>query len=452
MLYFFEGEYRQKLVTADEAVKVVKSNDWIEYAFGLNAPLELDKALAARKDELWNVNIRCDLGVWPKYTSDSDPSGQHFYWNSWHTSGLDRQYYEKGLLSYIPMKFNELPGMTRNNVVPPRIFMAQVTPMDEHGYFNFGASATSCWAAIEKAECVIVEINNNIPRVLGGNQEAIHISKIDYIVEGKNPKLPALPVTEPAELEQKIASHIIDRLYDGCCLQLGIGGVPNAVGNMVAASDLHDLAVHSEMYVDAFVKMSQAGKVTGARKRLDMYKQVFSFAFGSQDLYDFIDDNPGVASFSVDYVNNPYIVSQIDDFVSVNACIEVDLFGQVCSESVGTRHISGTGGQLDFVEGAYRSEGGQSFICMTSTFEGKEGLMSRIKPILTPGSIVTVPRTATHMIVTEYGIAELKGKSTWERAEALIDIAHPNFQDELVRDAEKMKIWRRSNKADIVAA
>jgi acyl-CoA hydrolase len=218
------------------------------------------------------------------------------------------------------------------------------------------------------------------------------------------------------------------------------------VGSMVAKSSLKDLAVHSEMYVDAFVKMSEAGKITGARKQIDKYKQVFSFAFGSKDLYDFIDDNPGIASYSVDYVNNPYVVSQLDNFVSVNACIEVDVFGQICSETVGTRHISGTGGQLDFVEGAYRSEGGQSFICMTSTFEGKDGLKSRIKPILTPGSIVTAPRTAVHMIVTEYGIADLKGKSTWQRAEEIIDIAHPTFQDELIKEAEEMKIWRRSNK------
>ena len=446
MSFRFETEYHKKLVSADEAVKVVRSDDWIEYAFGLNAPLELDKALSKRKDELWNVQIRCDLGVWPKHTSEADPTGQHFYWNSWHVSGLDRKYYDNGLLSYIPMKFNELPVMTRNNNPPPRIFMAQVTPMDKHGFFNFGVSATSCWAAIETADIVILEINENMPRVLGGNQESMHISRVDYIVEGENPELPKLPAGEPSDVEKRIAGHIIERLYDGCCLQLGIGGVPNAVGSMVAESSLKDLAVHSEMYVDAFVKMSEAGKITGARKQIDKYKQVFSFAFGSKDLYDFIDDNPGVASYSVDYVNNPYVVSQLDNFVSVNACIEVDVFGQICSETVGTRHISGTGGQLDFVEGAYRSKGGQSFICMTSTFEGKDGLKSRIKPILTPGSIVTAPRTAVHMIVTEYGIAELKGKSTWQRAEAIIDIAHPIFHDELIKEAEEMKIWRRSNK------
>ncbi len=446
MSYSVKEDYKKRIISAEDAVKLVKSGDLIEYAFGLNAPFELDKALSKRKDELWNVNIRCDLGVWPKYTSDADPTGEHFYWNSWHLSGLDRKYYDKGQLSYIPMKFSELPFMTRNNAKPPRIFMAQATPIDNHGFFNFGASATSCWAAIEMADIVILEVNANIPRVLGGNQESIHISRVDYVVEGNNPKLPQIADTEPSDSEQKIATHIIDRLYDGCCLQLGIGGVPNAVGSMVAESDLKDLGVHSEMYVDAFVKMSLAGKISGSRKKIDKYKQVFSFAFGSNKVYKIINDNPAVASYSVDYVNDPSVIAQLDDFVSINACIEVDLFGQVCSEAVGTRQISGTGGQLDFVEGAYKSNGGQSFICMTSTFEGNDGLTSRIKPILTPGAVVTAPRTAVHMIVTENGIADLKGKSTWERAEELVKIADPSFQDKLIKSAESMKIWRKSNK------
>jgi acyl-CoA hydrolase len=194
--------------------------------------------------------------------------------------------------------------------------------------------------------------------------------------------------------------------------------------------------------------MFKAGKITGSHKNIDRYKQVYSFVLGSQELYEYIDDNPGLASYSVDYTNDPKVIAQIDDFVSINACIEVDLFGQVCSESVGTRHISGTGGQLDFVEGAYKSKGGQSFICLPSTIDIKGKVGSRIKPVLTPGAIVTSPRTATHMLVTEYGIASMKGKSTWERAEALINIAHPDFRDMLVADAENMNIWRRSNKIE----
>ncbi len=439
-------EYKKKLVTADEAVKVVKSGDWVEHAFGVAGANELDAALARRVDELWDVKIRCDIGAWPHYTNEADPTGEHFYWNSWHCGGLDRKYYNQGVLSYVPMKFHECPMMTRKDAVPPNVFMATVSPMDKHGYFSFGAGCPSAWAAIERAQYVMVEVNTNMPRVLGGNQESIHISQIDYVVESSNMPLPTIPDVPPNETEQKIAEHIIERLYDGNCIQLGIGGIPNAMGAMIAASDLKDLGVHTEMYVDAYVKMTKAGKVTGARKNIDKYKQVFSFAMGTKELYDFIDDNPGVISYSVDYTNSPVVVAGIDDFISINACIEVDLFGQVCSESVGPRHISGTGGQLDFVEGAYKSKNGQSFICMTSTFEGKNGLVSRIKPILTPGAIVTSPRTATHMIVTEFGIASMKGKSTWERAEALIDIAHPKFRDELIKQAGEMKIWRKSSK------
>jgi butyryl-CoA:acetate CoA-transferase len=439
-------EYKKKLVTADEAVKVIKSGDWVEHAFGVAGANELDAALARRVDELTDVKIRCDIGAWPHYTNEADPTGEHFYWNSWHCGGLDRKYYNQGLLSYVPMKFHECPMMTRKDAVPPNVFMATVSPMDKHGYFSFGAGCPSAWAAIEQAEYVLLEVNTNMPRVLGGNQEAIHISQTDYVVESSNMPLPTIPDVAPDETEQKIAQHIIERLYDGCCIQLGIGGIPNAMGAMIAESDLKDLGVHTEMYVDAYVKMTKAGKVTGACKNIDKYKQVFSFAMGSKELYDFIDDNPGTIAYSVDYTNSPVVVASIDDFVSINACIEVDIFGQVASESVGPRHISGTGGQLDFVEGAYKSKNGQSFICMTSTFESKNGVVSRVKPILTPGAIVTSPRTATHMIVTEYGIANMKGKSTWERAEALINIAHPKFRDELIKEAGEMKIWRKTSK------
>lgn len=443
---FYTNEYNNKLVTAAEAVEVVKSGDWVEYAFGVSGANELDEALAQRADELYDVKIRVDIGVWPHYSLEADPTGKHFLWHSWHFGGLDRKYYNQGQLYYIPMKFHECPAMTRNNCEPTNVFMATVSPMDRHGYFSVGAGAPSAMAAIEKADYVILEVNTNMPRVLGGNQEHIHINQVDFVVESSNQPLPTLTATQPNDVERIIAGHIIDRLYDGCCIQLGIGGIPNAIGTMVADSDLKDLGVHTEMYVDAYVKMTKAGNITGAKKNLDRYKQVFSFAMGSRELYDFIDDNPGVIAYSVDYTNNPYIVAQIDDFVSINACIEVDLFGQVSAESVGTRHISGTGGQLDFVEGAYKSKNGQSFVCMTSTFESKGTVVSRLKPTLTPGSIVTDPRTATHMIVTEYGIANLKGKSTWERAEALINIAHPDFRDQLIKEASDMKIWRKSNR------
>jgi Acetyl-CoA hydrolase len=444
MGFDFVGEYKSKLITADEAAKLVKSGDWIEYGFGINCARDFDEALAKRTD-LEDVKIRCDIGAYQHFTAEADPDQEHFTWMSWHVSGHDKKFIGKNLY-YIPMKFHENPMMTRKDCVPDNVAVIQVTSMDKHGYFNFGGSAVNGWAAMEKAQIRILEVNQNMPRCLGGNQECVHISQVDYVIESKNGPIATIGANPPSVVEAKIAEYIIERLYNGNCLQLGIGGTPNAVGSMVAASDLKDLGVHTEMYVDAYLLMAKAGKITGAKKKLDKYKQVYSFAMGSQELYEYMDDNPGLASYSVDYTNNPFVVAQLDDFVSINAAIEMDLFGQVCAETVGTRHISGTGGQLDFVEGAYKSKGGQSFICLPSTIDIKGKVESRIKPILTPGAIVTDPRTATHMIVTEYGIANLKGKSTWERAEALIAIAHPDFRDELIEEAQKMNIWRRSNR------
>ncbi|MEA1960863.1 MAG: acetyl-CoA hydrolase/transferase C-terminal domain-containing protein [Bacillota bacterium] len=441
-----EDTYQKKLVSAEEAAKNVKSGDWVEYAFGVCCANEFDEALAKRKDELLDVKIRCDIGAYPHYTLDADPTGDSFCWNSWHVAAHDKKHLGKNLY-YIPMKFHEINPMTRNDCEKNNVFVAQVSPMDKHGYFSWGAGNPSSMSAFEVADIRILEINKNMPRVLGGGEEGIHISQVDCVIESSNCDLPIIPDAPANEMDIKIASHIISRLYDGCCLQLGIGGIPNAVGSMISESDLKDLGVHTEMYVDAYVKMTEAGKITGSRKNLDRYKQVFAFAMGTKNVYDFIDDNPGVASYPVEYTNHPAVIARIDDFISINACIEVDIFGQICSETVGTRHISGTGGQLDFVEGAYKSKNGQSFVCMHSTITNKEGKkVSRVKPILTPGAIVTDPRTAAHMIVTEYGVANMKGKSTWERSEELVNIAHPDFRDELIQSAEEMKIWRRTNK------
>jgi butyryl-CoA:acetate CoA-transferase len=442
----YSGLYKSKLVTAEEAAKVVQSGDWVEYGFGLNSASDFDEALSKRIDELWDVNIKCDIGAYPHFTCEVDPSGEHFTWNSWHVAAHDKKYIGKNLF-YMPMKFHENPPMTRKDCTPDNVAVVMTTPMDKHGYFNFGGSSVNNIAMRDVAKTFIVEVNANMPRCLGGGQECIHISQVDMIIEGQNHPILVLPAAPPSEVDTKIAEHILARLYDGNCIQLGIGGVPNAVGTMIAKSDLKDLGVHTEMYVDAYYEMVKAGKITGSKKNLDRFKQVYSFAMGSAELYEYINDNPGLASYNVDYTNNPVVIAQIDNFVSINACVEVDLFGQVCAESVGYRHLSGTGGQLDFVEGAYKSKGGQSFVCMPSTITKKDGSIdSKIQATLTPGAIVTDPRTATHMLVTEYGIAYMKGQSTWQRSENLINIAHPDFRDQLIKDAQEMKIWRKSNK------
>ena len=249
------------------------------------------------------------------------------------------------------------------------------------------------------------------------------------------------------DVNQAVARLIVDQIPDGACLQLGIGGMPNAVGSLIAESDLKDLGVHTEMYVDAFVDIAKAGKITGAHKNIDRYRQTYAFAAGTKKLYDYLNDNPECMSAPVDYTNSIATISSIDNFISINNAVDVDLYGQISAESSGIRQISGAGGQLDFVMGAYLSKGGKSFVCLSSTFTNKKGeTFSRILPTLHNGSVVTDTRSNAHYIVTEYGMANLKGKSTWERAEALINIAHPDFRDQLIKDAETAHIWRRSNK------
>lgn len=442
--------YNNKLITADGAARMVRSGAWIDYGATINCPNDFDEALAKRVDELEDVVIRSAIGPYPHYTLEADPSGEHFISSSWHAAGYDRKYIGKPNMFHCPEKLHENPMMIRRNMEKAQIAVMQVTPMDKHGYFNFGSSTTNGRAIDEMAEITILEINENLPRCLGGVQENVHISEVDYIFEGKNTPVAALPDVEPSEIDQQIASHILSRMYDGNCIQLGIGGVPNAVGKMVANSDLKHLGVHTEMFADAYVDMFIAGKLDGSRKSIDRFKHVYSFAMGTNRMYEFLDDNAGCAAMNIDYTNDPGIISKIDDFVSINAAVEMDLFGQVCSESLGTRHLSGTGGQLDFAVGAYLSKGGQSFICLPSTVTVKGEVRPRIKPILSPGAIVTDPRTCVDMIVTEYGVAKLKGQNTWQRAENLINIAHPDFRDELIKEAEKMKIWRKSNKAVLV--
>ena len=443
----YQALYQQKLTTPEQAVKAVKSGDWVDYGWCTNHPVALDRALAARKDELTDVKVRGGVTMWMPEIAKADDAGDHFTWNSWHCSGIDRKIIGKGMGFFAPMRYSELPRFYRENISVD-VAMIQVTPMDSHGNFSYALAASHLADMLEKAKVIILEVNHNLPWVYGLTGSEINIADVDYVVEGDNPAVAQLGGGgEPTDVDRAVAKLIVEQIPNGACLQLGIGGMPNTVGSMIAQSDLKDLGVHTEMYVDGFVDMALAGKLTGRNKALDKGRQVYAFAAGTQKLYDYVDRNPAVMAAPVDYTNDVRVLAQLDNFISINNAIDMDLFGQVNAESAGLKHISGTGGQLDFVMGAYLSKGGKSFICMSSTVTGKDGsVKSRIVPTLTPGSIATDPRSCVQYIVTEHGMINLKGLSTWERAEAIISIADPQFREQLIQDAEKMGIWRRSSK------
>lgn len=443
----FQEEYKQKLVSAKEAVKVVKSGDWVDYGWCNGTPDALDVALAERTDELKNVNLRGGILLKPLAVFAREDAGEHFTWNSWHMSGIERKLIAKGCAYYAPIRYSELPRYYRESSCKPDVAMLVCAPMDKHGYFNFGPNASHLGAVCETAKKIIIEVNENMPVCLGGFENAIHISKVDMIVEGSNPPIGEMGAGGPAtEVDKAVAKLIVDQIPNGACLQLGIGGMPNAVGSLIAESDLKDLGVHTEMYVDAFVDIAKAGKINGSKKNIDRFRQTYGFGCGTKKMYDYMDGNEELMSAPVSYTNDIRSISALDNFISINNCVDIDLYGQISAESSGTKHISGAGGQLDFVLGAYLSNGGKSFICCSSTFTDKQGVMhSRIRPTLSEGSIVTDTRANTHYVVTEYGMVNLKGLSTWQKAEALISIAHPDFRDELIKEAEAMRIWRKSN-------
>lgn len=445
MLKDFVSEYKEKLASPDEAVKVVKSGDWIDYTSCVGKPVLLDQALAKRRDELYDVKIRGNLMAEPIAVAECDEHQEHFTYHSWHCSAYERRLCDRGLCYYIPMVFHNNAAYYEF-FLDVNVVMVSVSPMDKHGYFNFSANTGVAAPITRMADIVIVEVNENLPKVHGGYDECIHISDVDYIVEGEHE--PFVQGTLPAvtEVDRKIAANILPHIVDGATLQLGVGSMPNALGELLAESDLKDLGMHTELCSDAYLSLYKAGKLTNRRKNIDKGKGVFGCAVGSSELYEWIDDNHGVAAYPLEYVNRPSVIAQIDNMVSINSCVSVDLYGQVAAESSGSRQISGTGGQLDFLIGASASRGGKAFICMSSVYKDKKGAYhSRVRPQF-DGDIITSPRSQVYFLVTEYGAVNLEGRSTWERAEALISIAHPDFREDLVKEAQQRKIWRRSNK------
>jgi len=450
----YMDEYRSKLISAEQAARLVKSGMVIEYGQFATKPVDFDRALGARAGEenLTDVTVRATGTVLPvPEVVKNDPQHKSFTYGSWYCTAVDRKMGDFGLCIHYPFNYHEANNVGTLSSFQHRwcdIWVAQTTPMDRGGCFNFGLGNSHSYALGSTAKIRIVEVNTNMPRCLGGFEEGIPLDEVDYIIEGSNsPIFVTPPSPAPNEAEQKIAEFIVEEIRDGSCIQLGIGALPNTIGMMLADSDLKDLGVQSEMFCDAFVAMYEAGKITNAKKASDRFKSTYTFCLGQQSTYDYIHDNPRLASCPVQYTNDPARVRLNDRMVSINNILEIDLLSQVCSESKGLRQISGTGGQLDFVIGAFESNEGMSFLAFSSTFKDKDGnLHSRIRPLLTPGGVVTVPRTMVNWVVTEYGKVNMKALSIWERAEALINIAHPDFRDQLIKDAEQMKLWRPTNK------
>ncbi len=439
-------EYQKRLVTPEEAVKIVKSGDWVDYCQTCSFPEALDAALAARKDELTDVKIRNAIAMKPVQVVEQDPEQKAFTYNAWHCSGLDRKYVDKGMAYYNPMLFRYNGSYYSKGFAPVDVAMITVSPMGPNGYFSYGLTNCCMQEMLDSAKHIILEVNETMPVVYGMEGDHIHITEVDYIVENNN-QIGTAPGGSASEIDRQIANNIFPYLYDGITLQIGIGGMPNALGGLIAESDLKDLGMHTELMSDGYLKLYQAGKITNKKKPINRGKGVFSICNGSKELYDFLNKNVNVMSAPMAYVNNPAVLKQLDHFVSINGCISVDLYGQVSSESAGTRHISGTGGQLDFVTGCAEAAHGQSFLAMPSSRVDKNGVRhSNVLAKFTGGDIITTPRTQTMYVATEFGVVNLQGVPTWQRAERMISIAHPDFRDDLIKAAEEQKIWRRSNK------
>lgn len=424
-----------------EAVQLIKSDDWVDYACFLATPITLDKELAKRVGDLENVKVRSLGFPGLAAVAKADPEGRSFTYNSWHFTGADRKLHDQKVCNYIPLCYHEGPGYYEKEDITTDVMLLRTTPMDNKGFFNFGVSNSFTRAQIKAAKKVIVEVNENMPYCYGGYEEQVHISEIDAVVESGNEDMFCLPEPTISEVDQRIAEIVVSQIEDGACLQLGIGAMPNAIGKLIANSSLRNLGVHTEMLCDSFVDIYEAGCISNRNKKHDVGKFVYTFALGSKKLYDFLDRNPSCSSYPVDYTNRLDKIAANDRAIAINNALEIDLFGQVSSESSGTRHISGTGGQLDYTYGCYHSRGGKALICLSSSVVDKDGSRrSRIRPFLEPGTITTLPRVMVNYVVTEYGMVNLKGKSTWERAQALVSIAHPDFREELTEQAKRMNI------------
>lgn len=425
--------YSQKVVTAQEAVTVIKSNDNVVIHSNCAMPFKLIDAMVARKDELENVKLfhALSVGKLPYFEPGME---KHFRHYATFMGAEARKSFARGDADFIPVYLYEVPLLFSTGIIKPQVSLIHISPPDEHGFCSYGVEVGITKSPTEKADIIIAQVNKQMPRVLGDS--FIHISKIKYIVEMDEP-IPELPQSERnlsaewVEIYSKIGENIAGLIEDGSTLQLGIGIIPDNVLKFLESKK--DLGIHTEMFADGIIDLVEKGIITNSKKTLHPGKMIAGFVLGSKRLYNFIHNNPMIEFHPQEYVNDPFVISQNANMVAINSAIEVDLTGQVCSDSIGTKIYSGFGGQVDFIRGAARSKGGKPIIALPSTT--KDFSISRITPFLKPGAGVVTNRADVHYVVTEYGVVQLHGKSIRERANALIGIAHPKFRDELTQFA-----------------
>lgn len=427
-------DYKKKLVTAEEAVAVIKSHDRVYISGNAATPYVLMRSLAQRKDELEDVELVHVLLLGEDPLSKPEMEG-HFRHNSLFVGPADRKAINEGRADYIPIFLHQIPDLFYSGQMPIDVAMLHLSPPDEHGFMSYGVEVLASKAAAERAKIVIAQVNEKMPRVLGDS--FIHVSRVHKIVEISE-DLPELERNPFSEVERKIGKFIADLIEDGSTLQLGIGGIPDAV--LAALGNRRELGIHTEMVSDGVMEAIESGIITGTRKTLHPNKVVLTFILGSKKLYDFVDNNPIFEAHPTDYTNHPFIVARNDNMIAINSAIEVDITGQVCSDSIGTYIYSGFGGQVDFIRGAAHSRGGKPIIALPST--AKDGQMSRIVPYLQKGAGVVTTRADVRFVVTEYGIAYLHGKNLQERTRSLINIAHPKFRADLIKEAKARNLIR----------
>ncbi len=428
----YQKLFHEKLVTGEQALKAVKSGDNVYVHPGCACPERLLHALVARRDELEGVRL---IHIMSMGSADYVKPGmeRHFRHVALFTGKNVREAINQGRADYLPVFLSEIPGLFYRKIVPLDVALIHVSPPDEHGFCSFGVGVDTTKAAAETARVVIAQVNPNMPRVLGDS--FIHIRNVTAFVEADDP-LVELPRVRMSPAFEDIGRNVASLIGDGATLQLGIGGIPDAVLHYLR--DRKHLGVHTEMFSDGMVELVEQGVVTNEKKSLHPGKIVASFVLGTKPLFDFVHNNPIVEFHPSNYVNDPFIIGQNDRMVAVNSAIQVDLTGQVCSDSIGDTVYSGFGGQVDFVRGASRAKEGKAIIALLST--AKDGEVSRISTYLDEGAGVVTSRADVHYVVTEFGVADLYGMTLRERARALIGIAHPKFREELEEGAKKRRL------------